>query len=297
MTGSNYAAYGALCAAVLFWGLSFTATKVALESLSPLSILFGRFALACLLLLPVIVRRGPPRLSLAGHAKVAGIAVLFPGCYFVLETHALRLTSAVNASLIAASVPMAVLALTAAVERSWPSWKPVSGVFASLCGVAMLVGIGSSSANAGDAMMLGAVASAAAYMVASAKLCRDVSPIDLTAMQMLWGAAFFLPFFLADLPDASAVSVPGIAAVACLSLFATVAAFLAYNFALSKLSAPTASLFINAVPLVAVLGARLVLGESVSPVQLAGGAVILASVYATAARPTGDASLGQSACE
>lgn len=285
MLRGRAAAYLALCVSVLFWGLSFTASKIALKSLSPFTVLFLRFALAFALLLPLAARRGLPRLSLSGHIRVLGICILFPGCYFGLEIMGLRLTTATNASLIAAAIPMMVLALTCLTSRTFPGMRSVAGVAASLAGVVLLVGGGGGPVNAGDAMMLGAVASASVYMVAASRLCESVSPVDLTLLQMFWGALFFLPFFAADMPRWEAVPLPALLAVAGLGVFATVAAFLAYNFALSRVPAATASLFINAVPVVAVAGAAAVLGESVGMGQMAGGGLILAAVYASARPP------------
>jgi len=288
MPRGNFAAYGALCASVLFWGLSFTATKVALTHLAPFTILFLRFALACAVLAPVAAAGRLRGLTLTDHARIFGISILFPGCYFALETFALRLTSATSASLISAAIPMVVLALSAAVARERPALRNVLGVAVSLAGVCLLVGLragAGSAVNTGDALMLGAVASAAAYMVAASRLCRSVSPLALTTLQMFWGTLIFLPFFLADMPDWSLVPAAPLLAVASLGLFATVGAFLAYNYALSRVTAQAASLFINAVPVVAVFGAHMALNESVAVTQLAGGAMILASVYATASRP------------
>ena len=280
MKSGGFAAYATLCAAVLFWGLSFTATKVALAHLTPFAVLFIRFALALALLAPV-AGRATLRLSAAAHAKVLGISILFPGFYFTFETFALRLTTATNASLIDAAIPMTVLGLSAVVTGIRPPLRNIFCVAASLAGVAMLVGLGGSPVNAGDAMMLGAVASASIYMVATSRLS-GVTPLELTTLQMFWGALFFLPFFATGLPEWSTVPASALAAVVCLGLFATVGAFLAYNFALSKVPASTASMFINAVPVVAVSGAYLALGEGIGISQLAGGALILASVYATA---------------
>ncbi|GAB6038378.1 DMT family transporter [Fundidesulfovibrio butyratiphilus] len=276
-------AYAALLATVLFWGLSFTVTKVALLGFSPPAVAFLRFTLAALILLPAALATNALRLSLARHARVFGIAILFPGCYFALETWALRLTTATSASLIAAAVPMAVLALASILARRLPTAGQALGVFSSLAGVGLLVGFSAGPANSGDALMAGAVVCAAVYMVAASRL-EGVSPLGFTALQMCWGALFFLPFFAADMPSWSEVPGQSLAAVVALALFATVGAFLAYNYALTKVSATTASMCINAVPLVGVAGAHLVLDESITAMQALGGAVILVCVWATAPR-------------
>lgn len=276
-------AYTALFATVLFWGLSFTVTKVALLGFSPPVVAFLRFSLAALILLPAALAANALRLSLERHARVFAISILFPGCYFALETWALRLTTATSASLLAAAVPMAVLALASILARRLPTAGQALGVASSLAGVGLLVGFSTGPANSGDALMAGAVVCAAVYMVAASRL-EGVSLLGFTAMQMFWGALFFLPFFAADTPSWSEVPGQSLAAVVALALFATVGAFLAYNYALAKVSATTASMCINAVPLVGVVGAHLVLDESITAMQALGGAVILACVWATAPR-------------
>ena len=70
--------FGALLA-VIFWGISFVATKAALREVSPITLIFMRFAIGALLLLAV-VRKLPPRdalpqLALMGFLGVFGWAV------------------------------------------------------------------------------------------------------------------------------------------------------------------------------------------------------------------------------
>jgi drug/metabolite transporter (DMT)-like permease len=62
-------AYAALLAMTVFWGLSFVATKVALETFPTFTLIFLRFALASCFFLFFLVRKGvlreiPYKLSL-----------------------------------------------------------------------------------------------------------------------------------------------------------------------------------------------------------------------------------------
>jgi len=277
MFSDQRAAVAALLAAVLVWGLSFSASKIALAHLNPFAVLFPRFALAALLLGPVVLRRGLPRIGLSGHLRALGLSVLFPGGYFSLEILALGRTSATNASLIAAAIPMAVLALTCLASRTRPTGRQLLGVAASLAGVALLVGASAGPANAGDLLMLGAVLCAAVYMAAAPAL-RGLDALQLTALQMAWGALFFLPFFIPEAASLADAPLPALGAVAWLGVFCSAGGFLAYNYALARVPAARASLFINAVPLVAALGARMALAEAVTASQALGGGLILASV-------------------
>jgi drug/metabolite transporter (DMT)-like permease len=61
-------------------------------------------------------------------------------------------------------------------------------------------------------------------------------------------------------------------------VFATVGAFFCYNYALSKLPAVRAAVFINGIPVVTALGAWLILGEKLTLLQVGGGALVLISV-------------------
>ncbi len=277
-------AYLALCAAVLFWGLSFPATKLALEGLSPFVLLLIRFAVAAALLWPVVLRGVRPRLPLGLHLRVLGVSVLFPGCYFACETLGLTLTTATNAALIDATIPLVVLGLSALLLRERQNPARVGAVLASLTGAGLVVGGGASPANAGDALMLGAVVSAALYMLAGASLTRRVPPLTFTALQMLYGTLFFLPLGAPRLEELALAPAPSLLAALALALFATVGGFAAYNHALSRLSASTAAVFINAVPVVAGIGAHLTLGERLGPFQLLGALLVLAGAHLAATR-------------
>src|SRR6185295_7914393 len=64
---------GALLA-VIFWGISFVATKAALREVSPVTLIFLRFAIGAVLLM-AIVRKIPPRDALPEHALMMTTAV------------------------------------------------------------------------------------------------------------------------------------------------------------------------------------------------------------------------------
>ena len=102
-------------------------------------------------------------------------------------------------------------------------------------------------------------------------------------MQIIYGAVFFAPLFLWELPsiDWAAISGRSTAALVYLAFFATLAAFLCNNYALSRIPASQASVFINGIPVVTVLSAWFLLGEVLTGLQLAGGALVLLAVFLT----------------
>jgi len=272
---------------MVFWGLSFVATKIALESLPTFTLVFARFGLGSCLFLALMVRYGLPRFTLRTHAKLLLTATFEPGLYFIFETIGLQHTTAPKAALIIALTPIVVLFLAFLFLGERNSPRSLFGVFMSLLGISVLVG-GDPQFRwtlrghlLGDLLIFGAVISAALYIVCARDLGRTHSAREITSMQTLYGALFYLAPFLLELPEIqwSAVSGRSLGALAYLTVFATFGAFLCYNYGLTKVPAARASVFINGIPVVTALGAWLLLGEKLTIFQATGGLLVLLGVY------------------
>jgi drug/metabolite transporter (DMT)-like permease len=281
--------YLALCSAVFFWGLSFVATKIALESFPTFTLIFARFALASCFFLLLMTRYGLPRVTRKNQAKLFLTALFEPGLYFVFETLGLQHTTAPKAALIIAVIPVVVVVLAAIFLRERTGLGALLGIGTTLVGIAVLIGgnlrCGSTwhGEVLGDLLIVGAVLSAACYTVCARDLGRHHSAREITSIQALYGALFFAPACLMELPQIewSHVSFRSSAALVYLTLFATVGAFLCYNYALARLPASRAAVFINGIPVVTAAAAWLLLGETLTAAQLGGGALVLFGVYLT----------------
>jgi drug/metabolite transporter (DMT)-like permease len=285
---SNVAAYVALTAAVLFWGLSFVATKVALETMPTFTLIFFRFGLSGLLFAAVsMMRGGLPRLTRRAHLKLFLMAVFEPGLYFYFETVGLQHTTAPKAALIIATIPVAVLVFARVLIGERIRLFSLVGILVSLAGIGVLItgdpGFRWALGNhlVGDLLIIGAVVTAALYMVGARDLGRDYSAWDITCFQILYGALFYAPMFLVEMSamDWGAVSGSSLLAAVYLTVFATVAAFLCYNFGLTRIQASRASVFINGIPVVTAVAAWVVLGERLTVLQAWGGAMVLLGVW------------------
>lgn len=282
----NYTTYITLFLAVLFWGLSFIGTKIALQSFSTFSLIFIRFFSAALFFIFFFWRTGFKPLNKNEIRNVIILALMQPGLYFTFETLGLQFTSATKTSLIIATIPVFVLLFSAVFLKERISFVNISGILLSLLGVALLV-FGDSSrivmggSLKGDLLILGAVFAASAYMIMTRKLGTTIPSHQITGLQIIIGAVLFLPLFLWDLPHMSwnSISLNSLVAIIGLTLFATIGAFLCYNYALTQISAAKASVCINGIPLVTAFAAWIILGESLTPLQMAGAAVVLFSVF------------------
>ena len=289
MKSSEAGLYLALCAAVLFWGVSFVATKMALEGFPTFTLIFARFALASCLFLLLMTRYGFPRVTRRNQAKLFLTALFEPGLYFLFETLGLQHTTAPKAALIIAVIPVVVVVLAAMFLRERTSLGGLLGIGTTLVGIVVLIG-GDLQRDStwrgeilGDLLIAGAVLSAACYTVCARDLGRHHSAWEITSIQTLYGALFFAPACLMELPqiDWPHVTLRSYAALVYLTLFATVGAFLCYNYALVRLPASRAAVFINGIPVVTAAAAWLLLGETLTAAQLGGGVLVLFGVYLT----------------
>ncbi len=277
----------ALIFTVFAWGLSFIGTKAALAGFHPFALVFLRFALASLVFLVIFLRRGFPRFTRAEHGKLFLLSLFEPVLYFLFETFGIQLTSASKASLIIAAVPIAVMLLASLLLRERIRIRSAAGIVLSFAGIAVLI-LGDpqfrwGGSLTGDLLILGAVATAALYIVTARDLGQTRSAVEITGFQIFYGAVFYLPLFLAtrDRTDWPAVPGQAVTALLFLALGATVGAFLAYNFALTRISASRASVFLNGIPVVTAAAGWMLLGERLTPLQLAGGVLVLAAVTLT----------------
>jgi drug/metabolite transporter (DMT)-like permease len=286
---NNLTTYVGLVLAVIFWGLSFVATKIALESIPVFTLIFIRFFLSSIFFGLLILKRGFPRFSAECRRLILLTALFEPVLYFIFETMGLQYTSAPKASLIIAMIPMMVLVLATFVLKERARKTGFLGILISLIGIWFLV-TGAQDfiwdfqgALIGDLLIFGAVFSASIYIICARHLGKKYSSVEITTMQTLYGAMFFTFPFVWELPGVqwSLISGRSIAALVYLTIFATIAAYLLYNHALTKIPAAKASVFINGIPLVTIAGAWFLLEETLTLVQAAGGFIVLIAILIT----------------
>jgi len=281
--------YAALVATMVFWGLSFVATKVALESVPTFTLVFIRFSLAALFFLFIRQGRKWPVFHGRDRLKMVLLALFEPGLYFIFETIGLQYTTAPKTALIIATIPLVVLLLSAVMLGERTHRIVAIGIGLSFCGIGLLVvgdpefGLTLEGSLLGDLLIGGAVISAALYMVFARDLGRSYSSLEITFVQIVYGAVFYSLFFLWELPsiDWTTITLKSALAVVYLTVFATVGAFLCYNFALSQVPASKAAVFVNGIPVVTAIGAWVLLDERLTAIQAGGGALVLAAVFLT----------------
>jgi len=281
-------AYAAAVGMTVAFGLSFVATKYALRGFEPLLIALLRFTLAGGILWVVWrLRRGPERVSRGEMGRLAALGFISLTVYFSFENLGIARTSASEAAILIATIPLFVVILNTFTLRERNTARQWAGVALSFAGIVALVLLGGSGAVGGgltgNLLVLAASLSAGVYSILARRLLVSRPALFVTTFQNLFGALFMLPLALAE---AALVGVrrptPGAAGgVLFLTVVCSITAFLLLNYAFRFIPASKVAVFINLTPIVAVASAYVLLGERFTPGQAAAAVVVVAGVWLT----------------
>lgn len=272
-----------LVVAMAIWGSSFIALKLAFAELPPLWVIFGRMALGSLVFLLAWRWRGRLQYRAGDWKYLLGLAACEPCLYFIFEALALQHTSAAQAGMIAALLPLLVAVGAFAFLHERIGRTTQGGFLLALGGAVWLSLAGSADEHAANPLLgnfyeLLAMLCATGYTLLLKLLSERYSVFMLTAMQAFIGALFFLPLAVLDAPFPQAISAQGVGAVAYLGVVVTVGAYGLYNFGVSRLPASQASGFINLIPLFTLLFAMLLLGERLNATQVLAAGLVFGGV-------------------
>lgn len=278
--------YAALTASVFLWGGSFAAMRQGIGELGSFGLMSLRSLVALIVLLPFVPRflRSLRQSYLPGDGKLIFLTVLLQPClYFLFESNALRFTTASQAGVVSATVPI-LTALGAWLVLKEPVGKKiVIGMIMAVAGIVIITFGGSSDSGAerpllGNTMEFIAMICAAGNIVAVRGLSRRYNTWLLTALQIFAGSIFFLPGLFVVVNSGIAFgNLPWIPLV-YLGIASSIGAFGLYNWGMKHVPAAKASSFINLIPVVAAFGAWLFLGELLTLIQIAGGSVVILGV-------------------
>jgi len=278
--------YGALSFAMLVWGLSFLAIKDVVAVVPVSTLLLLRFTLAVVFLGAVaVVRRHTLRLSRRDLFVMAGLSALSPVGYFLFETYGVMLTQPSHASVIIATIPIAVAIIAFARRQERFSWKKAAGVAVAYGGIVLLIGSSAREQGAsllGDLLVLGAVACAATRTILSKEALERVSPLQLTFYQFFFSLFVFAPLAAFDRsPWTSQVTPLLILEIAFLGILCSAIAYLAMHYALARLSSTQVAVSANLVPLVTLAAETALFGATLGPLKALGTLLTLSGVIAT----------------
>jgi drug/metabolite transporter (DMT)-like permease len=276
------------------WGGTWVIGKAAVAQVPPIELSAIRFAIVGAVLLAVCaIARIPLGRARFGYVALAGLLGIFG--YNALVFVGLTMMPASDGALIVPTMVPVLTAVGATFIGERLTADKLAGFAVASAGVVLVIvggqGLGgqvSGQRLLGDVMAVGGAACWAGYGVVGRVAMRDRSPIAMVALTSLIGAAMLAPlgFLEQGYRDVPSWPVSAWAAVAYLTAIATIVAFILFYWAVRRFGAGTGAMVGYLVPVAALLLAFAVLGERPQPLQLLGGAVILAGVrVATLRRP------------
>ena len=280
----------AALAAVILFGASPVATKIAIQGIPAMDVALLRTTIGGLIALPLALFLGI-RLPTTNHQRVLLLVSGFCGyiAFPILFTLGVSLTSANHASMILATLPMATGAIALAWDRAPPRLRWIVGCSVAIAGELLLIfGASASPGNhdgsqiIGDLVVLGSNLFAALGYVCGGRLQRLGYPARGTTF---WGVALFslvtlpvLPWVLhtPELFDAGLIPWSGIVYQA---IGVTIIGYILWYWALGSGGIARVGTLQFLQPVSGVLLAWFLLGESISLMYTLASAVILLGVW------------------
>ena len=285
----------ALLATALLWGSNHTAARAIHDALPLPSLVFWRWAIALTLLLPIAlpgllreraaIRRNALRIALLGLVGVGLFSVsLYAGAY---------LSPALEVGLLNATTPIWVLLIATVVGRMRPRLAQVGGILIAMAGVTLVLmkgmptGLAGFHFGAGNLFSITAAVLFAIYTYSLGQNPIGISALSLTALTALAGFvlvfcpvyAVFLGFGGQD-PFTSGFRVePVTLTVLYIAAGPTLLGNLFWIYGAARVGAARAGPFLYFSPLATVALSATLLGETITPLQMVGGAAILAGLW------------------
>jgi drug/metabolite transporter (DMT)-like permease len=272
----------------VIWGIPYLLIKVALRGFGPVDLVFVRFALGAVLLVPIALSRRVKVEPLLGRwGWIVAYTVIEMGIPWVLLSDAELHISSSLSGLLVSTVPLigvVIGVLTRSGEHH--GWRRILGLAVGLVGAGVLVGFDVSSSTFGAIaeVLVVAICYATGPYIINRKLS-DLPALGVIASSLLLAAIAYAPAAIIQLPHAWP-SGQAIAAVVALGFVCTALAFLIFFALIGEIGPVRATVITYVNPAVAVTLGVLLLHERLTAGIVVGFVLILSgSVLAARAAP------------
>jgi drug/metabolite transporter (DMT)-like permease len=289
MTSSKLFTYVEALFAVIVWGASFIATKIALQDISPITIVWLRFLMGLLILgLTVVLQKQfalPARKEWTYFALLGFLGITF---HQWLQSNGLQTSEAGTTAWIVATTPVFMALLGWFLLKEKLGWTKISGILLAFIGVLVVVSKGNFASISigtfgapGDVLILVSAVNWAVFSALSRRGLKSHHPSLMMFHVMSFGWLFTSGLFLTTngFAEINDLTINGWMAVAFLGIFCSGLAYIAWYDALKVLTTAQTGVFLYIEPLVAVVVAFFILDEDITLVSLLGGAIIIFGVW------------------
>lgn len=283
-------AYALLLLNTILWGLSPPIIKVALNFVSVNQFLLGRYLLASLIFLPIyfFTRKKSPSVTTNNYKLLIPLALLGTPLTLIPLYEGIKLTSSIDASILAATGPLMVIVGGRIFLKERISRNEKIGLIVIIIGTLLLSlepimanRSGAKISLLGNGLILGSNVIWAAFLLLVKKLKVNAAKISLvsylTAIPVFAILLFFEPSSLNTkylIPNTSALL-----GIVYMALAGSIIAFWAYTKGQEYIEAGQAAIFTYLQPLITFPLAYFWLHESIGTVGLVACLLIASGVY------------------
>ncbi len=282
--------YVKLLLTAVFWGGTFVAGRSLAQNVGPFSAAFFRFAVASLLLV-IITWKAEGKLVILKKRQLLPVFLLgLTGvfCYNLFFFKGLKLIEAGRAAIIIANNPIFIALFSAVLFKEKLNALKTTGIILSVSGAIVAITKGNpgmvlqGNLGWGEFYILLCVASWVIFSLLGKAVMSDLSPLASVTYSALTGTLLlFLPAYREGLAKCMYYSVYDWWHIFYLGFFGTVLGFVWFYEGIRQIGPTKAGLFINFVPISAILLAFFILAEPLTISLLIGTLLVTTGVYLT----------------
>ena len=275
----------------VFWGGTFIAGRVVAQNMNPFEGAFLRFFIASVFLIFIVWRRegGLPKVDFSQFISLTLLGMTGIFTYNIFFFSGLHHINAGRAASIIASNPIFISLFAAYFFKEKLSFAKIVGIMLSVSGALIVISRGNITSvftggiGRGEFYIFLCVVSWVSYSLIGKKVMVRLSPLVSVSYSTLFGTlalsipAIYKGMFL----HLNSFSFPSWASLFYLGFFGTVLGFIWYYEGINRIGPMKASIFINFVPISAIVLAYLILGEKISVSLLGGTLLVISGVILT----------------
>jgi drug/metabolite transporter (DMT)-like permease len=276
---------------MLFWGLTFVWSKIALGYYEPITIIFIRLIISSAILALIVKLWGKQqKIDRSDRKWFFLLALTQPFFYFLGENYGLKYVSSTISSVVIATIPLFSPFAAFVFTREKTSIFSWLGIVVSFAGILVMILNPDLSLNAapkGIAFLFLAVLSAVIYSAFVKRLTDKYSALTIIARQNLLGAFYFLPLFIFfDFESFIQVKPTQslVFAILQLAIFGSCLAYIFFIMAVAKLGMVKANIFTNLIPVFTAIFSYFVLFEVFNIQKISGIILVVMGIVVSQTR-------------
>jgi drug/metabolite transporter (DMT)-like permease len=274
-----------LIIANIIWGAAPPIFKWSLDQIQPFTLAFLRFALAAAILYPFVLKK--MRIKNYDWPILLFISIIGMTCQIAYFNTGLGLTSSINLPIIISTAPILIIIGSKIFLHEKPEKKAIRGTILSLIGALIIIlhplfEKGLDNSLIGNILFVIATILFVFYTLLLKEISPKYNPLTLSFWIFILSAISFLPLMLLEAINTNQLLIldtKSIIGIFFGAIICTIVAYILQTFAIKHITAHEVGLFSYVDPVITILIARPLLGETVTSTFFLGSVLIFFGIF------------------